>query len=100
MDVAEILSHHILDSHWGWTLNGVSLPITTHTVTLLSVSVILLVLLHWISRGGTSTLKRLLTAGAEEYVSFIRDGMVLPNMGEEGKGFLPYFCTLDRKSVV
>lgn len=94
MDVAEILSHHILDSHWGWTLGGVSLPITTHTVTLLSVSVILLVLLHWISRGGTSTLKRLLTAGTEEYVSFIRDGMVLPNMGEEGKGFLPYFCTL------
>ena len=94
MDVAEILSHHILDHHWGYTLGGFKLPITTHTVTLLSVSVIMLIGLYWIAKGGTSTLKRLLTAGAEEYVTFIRDGMVLPNMGQEGKRFLPYFCTL------
>ncbi len=94
MDVAEILSHHILDHHWGITLGGVSLPVTTHTVTLMSVSLILLAGLYWVSRGGASTLKRLLTALTEEYVSFIRDGMVLPNMGAEGKNFLPYFCTL------
>ena len=94
MDVAEILSHHILDHHWGYSLGGVELPITTHTVTLLSVSVMMLIGLYWISKGGASTLKRLLTAGAEEYVTFIRDGMVLPNMGTEGKSFLPYFCTL------
>ena len=87
MDVAEILSHHILDHHWGYSLGGVELPITTHTITLLSVSVIMLIGLYWISKGGASTLKRLLTAGAEEYVTFIRDGMVLPNMGTEGNLF-------------
>ena len=30
----------------------------------------------------------------EEYVSFIRDGIVIPNMGEEGRSMLSYFCTL------
>lgn len=94
MDVAEIISHHILDHDWGVTLAGFRLPVTTHTVTLLGISVVLLLGLHWISLGRQSRTGRLLTTLAEEYVSFIRDSMVLPNMGREGRGFLPYFCTL------
>ncbi len=94
MDVAEIISHHILDHDWGVTLSGFRLPITTHTVTLFAVSVILLLGLHWISLGRQSRSGRLLTTLIEEYVTFIRDGIVLPNMGQEGKRFLPYFCTL------
>ena len=94
MDVVEIISHHILDHDWGVTLGGFRLPITTHTVTLFAVSLVLLFGLHWISLGRQSRTGRLLTTLTEEYVAFIRDGMVLPNMGEEGRRFLPYFCTL------
>lgn len=94
MDVAEIIAHHILDHNWGLTLGGVSLPITTHSVTLLAVSLFLLGTLTWISQARSSRVGRLLTTLAEEYITFIRDSLVLPNMGAEGRGFLPYFCTL------
>ena len=94
MDVAEIIAHHILDHDWGVTLDGLRLPITTHSVTLLAISVVLLLGLSWIARLGPSRAGRLLKTLMEEYVSFIRDGIVLPNMGQEGKSFLPYFCTL------
>lgn len=94
MDVAEIISHHILDHDWGVVFQGIRLPITTHSVTLLSVSVLLLLGLYWVSRPHKSRAGRLLTTLTEEYVTFIRDGLVLPNMGKEGHGFLPYFCTL------
>ena len=95
MDVAEIIAHHILDHDWGVSLAGFHLPITTHTVTLLSVSLVLLLGLAWIARmGQKSRAGRLLTTLSETYVSFIRDGIVLPNMGQEGRQMLPYFCTL------
>ena len=94
MDVTASLAHHILDHNWGLCLGGVPLPVTTHTVTLLAVSVVLLVFLSWAVRPHVSRGGRLLTTLLEEYVTFIRDGLVLPNMGPEGRGFLPYFCTL------
>lgn len=94
MNVADTIAHHILDHDWGVTLGGLRLPVTTHSVTIFAVSVLLLVVLSWASRPRQSKSGRLLTTLLEEYVSFIRDGLVLPNMGTEGKGFLPYFCTL------
>ena len=94
MDVTASLAHHIVDHNWGLTLGGISLPITTHTVTLWAVSLVLLLLLAWAARPHLSRGGRLVTTLLEEYVLFIRDNLVLPNMGEEGRKFVPYFCTL------
>lgn len=94
MDVAETISHHILDHDWGVTLGGFRLPVTTHSVTIFAVSVLLLITLAWAARKHTSRGGKLITVLMEEYVSFIRGGIVLPNMGQEGRGMLPYFCTL------
>ncbi len=94
MDVAETISHHILDHDWGVTLGGIRLPVTTHSVTLLAVSVILVVVLSWAARKHASRAGQLVQVLLEEYVSFIRGGIVLPNMGAEGRPLLPYFCTL------
>ena len=94
MNVAEIISHHILDHDFGLTLGGFRLPITTHSVTIFGVSVFLFLVLVWIAHAHKTRAGRLLTTLAEEYVSFIRDGIVLPNMGQEGREMLPYFCTL------
>ena len=90
MDVTHILSHHMLDHDWGVSLGGVRLPVTTHALTLLGVSLFLLIALTLLARTRRPVLRTL----AEEYVSFIRDGLVVPNMGQEGKTMLPYFCTL------
>lgn len=94
MDVAETISHHILDHDWGLVLGGVRIPVTTHSVTIFAVSVLLLLTLTWAAHKHASRAGRLVTTLLEEYVSFIRGGIVLPNMGEEGRGMLPYFCTL------
>ena len=93
MDVAELISHHILDHDWGITLGGFRLPITTHSVTIFCVSILLFLGLASLAHmRKTRKSARLLTTLAEEYVTFIRDGMVLPNMGPEGRPMLPYFC--------
>lgn len=94
MDVAETISHHILDHDWGVMFNGVRLPITTHSVTIFTVSVLLILTLAWAARRHTSRAGKLVSTLMESYVSFIRGGIVLPNMGEEGRPMLPYFCTL------
>ena len=90
MNVTEILSHHMLDHDWGVTLGGLRVPVTTHSLTLLGVSIFLLITLFLLARTRRPVLRTL----GEEYVSFIRDGLVVPNMGQEGKTMLPYFCTL------
>lgn len=94
MDIAEIISHHMLDHDWGITLGGVHLPITTHSVTVLCVSLFLLVAFALIARRGKSVVGRLLTTVTEEYVTYMRNEMVEPSMGAEGRKFLPYFCSL------
>ncbi len=94
MNVAETISHHILDHDWGVMLGGFRLPVTTHSVTIFTVSVLLLLALAWAVRKHASRAGRLLAVLLEEYVSFIRGSIVLPNMGQEGRGMLPYFCTL------
>lgn len=94
MDVAQTISHHILDHDWGVVLGGFRLPVTTHSVTIFAVSVLLILGLAWAARKHTSRGGRLLNVLLEEYVSFIRGGIVLPNMGAEGRAMLPYFCTL------
>ena len=94
MDVAETISHHILDHDWGVVLGGIRIPVTTHSVTIFCVSLLLVLGLAWAARKHTSHAGKLVSVLMEEYVSFIRGGIVLPNMGEEGRGMLPYFCTL------
>lgn len=94
MDVANTIAHHILDHNWGISWGGVPLPITTHSVTIFSVSVVLLGLLTWVARAPKNRPGRLLTTLFESYISFMRDSIVLPNLGPEGRAFLPYFCTL------
>lgn len=94
MDVAETISHHILDHDWGVVLAGIRIPVTTHSVTIFVVSVLLVAALAWAARKQAGRSGKLITTLLEEYVGFIRDSMVLPNMGEEGRGMLPYFCTL------
>lgn len=70
------------------------MPVTTHSVTIFVVSVLLVLGLAWVAHKHTSRAGRLMTVLMEEYVSFIRGGIVLPNMGPEGRTMLPYFCTL------
>lgn len=94
MEVSETIAHHILDHDFGVMVGTVHLPVTAHTLTMLGVSLVLLLVGFLMSRRGTSLFARLMNTVGEEYVSFMRDGIVIPGMGTEGKPFLSYFCTL------
>ena len=68
MDIAETISHHILDHDWGVVLDGFRIPITTHSVTIFCVSVFLFLTLVWAARKHTSHGGKLVTVLMEEYL--------------------------------
>lgn len=95
MDFLHLLEHHLLDHVIvrGFTLGSIQFNITKH------------ILMMWISAGLLVTSLPLLArswpvvpTGArnflEIFVIFIRDQIVLPNTGEEGRKYLPYFFSL------
>ena len=94
MEVSETIAHHILDHDFGVMVGTLHLPITAHTVTMVCISLVLLLTGILMARRGKSVFSRLLHTAGEEYVAFMRDGIVVPGMGVEGKQFLSYFCTL------
>lgn len=88
--IQEILSHHILDHVITLNILGFKLGITSHMVWMLGISVALVILLPLILRAKGGRLKMAL----EYFVVFVRDDIVMPNLGEEGKDFVPFFSTM------
>jgi len=87
----EVLEHHILD-HVKATINlfGVHVSITEHMILMWIVSILMLVLFPVLLRLKG---KRVYSA-FEAVVLFVRDEIVISTMGESGKKYTPYFCTL------
>lgn len=88
--IEELLSHHILDHSLHLSLFGAHLPITAHSMFMLFLSVLLLILLPLAVRrkGG------LIKTAVEGFAVFVRDEIVLPNLGHEGVKLVPFFCTM------
>jgi F-type H+-transporting ATPase subunit a len=94
VDLRPILEHHILDQVWArLTLGALSLPISKHLLMMILAAALLAVFLPLIARSRKGT-GRLARHAVEIVVLFIRNGIILPNIGEEGLAYLPYFCTL------
>lgn len=95
MDFLELLEHHLLDHNLGHSLvlGGLVLPITKHVLMMWIASAVLLLSLPFFARKWP-----LVPSGSrnliETFVVFVRDEIVLPNTGEEGRPYLPYFLTL------
>jgi len=94
MNVTQTIAHHILDHDFGLMLGTIHLPITVHTVTMFCISIVLFITAWLMTMPGKNIFARLMRTVGEEYVSFMRDGIVIPGMGSEGRTFLSYFCTL------
>ena len=88
--IKELLAHHILDHVLNFSIFGINLPITSHSLFMFFLSIILLVFLPWAVRlkGG------LIKTAVEGFAVFVRDEIVAPNLGEEGRNLVPFFCTL------
>jgi len=90
MDFKATLEHHILD-HVFFRLSFLDLPISKHLIAMWGASALLLLVGYWIVRGGKGGLLR---GAIETIVIYLKDEIVLPNLGEEGWKYLHYFCTL------
>jgi len=95
MDFLQLLEHHLLDSAvWkGFSIAGVNFAITKHVIMLWLGAAVLLVSLPLFARKWPvvpTGFRNLL----ETFVVFIRDEVVLPNTGEEGRPYLPYFLSV------
>lgn len=89
--IEELLAHHILDHSFNISLWGVALPITQHSVYMFAISVALFALLMIFAKKKGGRVKTFL----EMFVTFVRDEIVVPNLGEkEGRKLTPFFCSL------
>jgi F-type H+-transporting ATPase subunit a len=69
---------------------GQSWNATVYGLFLLGICVALMLALSLIARLKSGRLKTFI----EAFVCFVREDIVVPNLGEEGKKFVPFFCTL------
>jgi F-type H+-transporting ATPase subunit a len=88
--IEEILSHHILDHIISLNIFGLGAHITLFSIYVFGISVAVVILLSLITlcKGGRAK------TAAEGFVVFVRDDIVLPNLGAKGRRFVPFFCSM------
>lgn len=96
MDFLHLLEHHLLDQPGlpvSFTVAGIEFELTKHVLLMWIGAVLLMATLPILARRWplvpTGTRNFL-----ESFVVFLRDEVILPNTGEEGRPYLPYFLTL------
>ena len=94
MDLKLILEHHIVDKIWTWVALGpLKLPISKHLLMMGITSLILLVVFPFLIRSRSKVLAPF-RAMLEMTVLFLRDEVVVPNMGHKGAAYTGYFSAL------
>ncbi|HEX7343043.1 MAG TPA: F0F1 ATP synthase subunit A [bacterium] len=103
--VLGLLEHHLMDSrHYQFfgldialpvlTLGGYSLPVTKHTIMLITAGILLFVILAPARKIKSGAVPHGLANFFELIILFIRDDVVYPSLGaEDGRKYLPYFLT-------
>jgi len=94
MGLKEILEEEVIDRIWArLPLGPVDLPISKHMLMIALGSLLLAVGLPLLIRSRARALAPF-RAMLEIVVLFLRDEVVLPNLGHKGAGYTGYFCTL------
>ncbi|MFC1679330.1 F0F1 ATP synthase subunit A [Elusimicrobiota bacterium] len=95
MDFNAVLAHHLLDHTFLplFKIGPVQFSLTKHLIMMWLVSGFLVVTLTYAARG-RSRAALLMRTGVEAVVLYVRDEIVDPSMGHEGRKYLHYFLTL------
>src|SRR5437763_898273 len=93
-NVGEVILHHVLDtSILDIRILGLNLSVTKHVIMMWIAAALLIFIFRFAFRS-----QRLVPTGAanlfEAIVVFLRDEVILPNIGEEGRRYLPYLLTV------
>jgi F-type H+-transporting ATPase subunit a len=96
LNFIEVLEHHLLDhAYFRWTaFPGLSLPFSKHLVMMwIAAALTFMVFLPTavLVRSGR---RNSLVNAVEAFVVYIRDEIVVPNVGEHGRHYTPYFLSL------
>jgi F-type H+-transporting ATPase subunit a len=93
-NVGDVILHHVLDTKiLSMKILGLDLSITKHVLMMWIAAALLIVIFRYAFRQ-----HRAIPTGIanflEAIIVFLRDEVVLPTMGEEGKPYLPYLLTV------
>src|SRR5438067_9011066 len=93
-NVGEVILHHVLDAKiLSINILGIDFSITKHVLMMWIAATLIVFVFRYAFRE-----QRIVPSGVanllEAIVVFLRDEVVLPNMGEEGRHYLPYLLTV------
>jgi len=93
-NIGEVILHHVLDVKiLHIEILGIDLSITKHVLMMWIAAALVVFIFRYAFRE-----QRIVPAGIanflEAIVVFLRDEVILPNMGEDGKNYLPYLLTV------
>ncbi len=93
-NIGDVILHHVLDAKiLSIKILGIDLSITKHVLMMWIAAALLVLVFRYAFRE-----QRIIASGVanllEAIVVFLRDEVILRNMGEEGKHYLPYLLTV------
>jgi F-type H+-transporting ATPase subunit a len=93
-NIGEVILHHVLDTKiLNINILGIDLSITKHVLMMWIAAALVVFVFRYAFRE-----QRIVPSGIanllEAIIVFLRDEVVLPNMGEEGRPYLPYLFTV------
>lgn len=95
MDFVQTLEHHLIDHvFFQWKLGAASIPVSRLTVMMWISAALAMMVLPLVARSARSGRRTLALSAVEGLVVFVRDEIVLSNIGEEGRKYVPYFLSL------
>ena len=94
MDLVKVLEHHLLDHRFAvlFKIGSIEVSFSKH-VLMMWIAAAILLLIAFVSRG-TGLVPTRGRSILEIFFIFLRDDIVLPNLGDEGKKYISYFATL------
>jgi F-type H+-transporting ATPase subunit a len=93
-NIGDVILHHVLDAKiLSIKILGIDLSITKHVLMMWIAAALVVFVFRYAFRE-----QRIVPSGVanllEAIVVFLRDEVILPNMGEEGRRYLPYLLTV------
>jgi len=93
-NIGDVILHHVLDAKIiPIKIFGIDFSITKHVLMMWIAAALLVLIFRYVFRE-----QRTVSSGAanllEAVIVFLRDEVVLPTMGEEGRRYLPYLLTV------
>ena len=93
-NVGDVILHHVLDTKiLSMKILGIDLSITKHVLMMWIAAALIIVIFRYAFRQHHA-IPTGIANFLEAIVVFLRDEVILPTMGEEGKPYLPYLLTV------